>query len=154
MKLKNLLIFLIILTILINISCINASDNNTEILNENNDHNIYINPNEGNDNNPGDSWQTPIRTIQKAIDLTDSNTTTNIYLSNGTFMGNGNTQLQLENKNIINIIGSENTIISGENLNKILCISNTTKITMKNIQFVNATISSDYGCVAYIMKEL
>ena len=152
MKFKRILIILMILTILINISCIYASDNNAEILKEGNDYNIYVNPNDGNDDNIGDSWQTPVKSIQKAIDLTQTNATSNIYL-NGTFKGDGNTQLQIQNKNIINIIGSDNTIINGENLNKILIISNTTKLTIKNVQFVNATISSNYGSVMDIKQD-
>ena len=110
MKFKKILIILIILTILINISCIYASDNNEEILKEDNEYNIYVNPDNGNDDNMGDSWQTPVKSIQKAIDLTQTNATSNIYL-NGTFKGDGNTQLQIQNKNIINIIGSDNTIM-------------------------------------------
>ncbi|WP_296799189.1 hypothetical protein [uncultured Methanobrevibacter sp.] len=71
MKLKNLLIFLIILTVLINISCIYATDHNTEILGENNEINIYVDANTGEDSNTGDSWETPVKSIGKAIDLTE-----------------------------------------------------------------------------------
>ena len=110
MKLKNLLIFLIILTVLINISCIYATENNTEILGENNEINIYVDTNTGEDSNTGDSWQTPVKSIGKAIDLTDNNKTTNIYLGNGTYNGEKNAELKIENKNTVNIIGSNNTI--------------------------------------------
>ncbi|WP_407378950.1 Ig-like domain repeat protein [Methanobrevibacter sp.] len=153
MNLKKILILLIILTIFINISSIYATDNNTEILNENDNFNLYVDINNGNNDNTGNNWDNPVKTIQKAIDLTPPNGTSNIYLSNGTFTGDGNTQLKIENKNIINLIGSNSTIISGENIYKILTISNTTKLTMKNIQFVNATISSNYGSVIDINKD-
>ncbi|WP_296809133.1 hypothetical protein [uncultured Methanobrevibacter sp.] len=140
MKLKNLLIFLIILTVLINISCIYATDHNTEILGENNEINIYVDANTGEDSNTGDSWETPVKSIGKAIDLTDNNKTTNIYLGNGTYKGENNIELKIENKNTVNIIGSDSTIIHGENLKQILTLSNIRNITLKNIQFVNATI--------------
>ena len=153
MKLKNLLIFLIILTVLINISCIYATENNTEILRENNEINIYVDTNTGEDSNTGDSWQTPVKSIGKAIDLTDNNKTTNIYLGNGTYNGEKNAELKIENKNTVNIIGSNNTIIHGENLKQILILSNIKNITLKNIQFVNATSKNiNYG-VAIIVKN-
>ena len=78
MKLKNFLIFLIILTVLINISCIYATEHNTEILGENNEVNIYVDANTGDDANPGDSWENPVKSIGKAIDSTDKNKTTNL----------------------------------------------------------------------------
>ena len=153
MKLKNLLIFLIILTVLINISCIYATDHNTEILGENNEINIYVDANTGEDSNTGDSWETPVKSIGKAIDLTDNNKTTNIYLGNGTYKGENNIELKIENKNTVNIIGSDSTIIHGENLKQILTLSNIRNITLKNIQFVNATSKNiDYG-VAITIKN-
>ena len=153
MKFKKIMIIIIILSILINISCIHATDNNTEILKDNNEYNIYVDINNGNDENSGDTWQTPVKNIQKAIDLTQTNVTSNIYLSNGTFKGDGNTHIKIENKNIVNIIGSNNTIIDGENLNQILTTSNTTQLTIKNIQFINAKANNiDYG-LAITIKE-
>ncbi len=153
MKLKNLLIFLIILTVLINISCIYATDHNTEILGENNEINIYVDANTGEDSNTGDSWETPVKSIGKAIDLTDNNKTTNIYLGNGTYKGENNIELKIENKNTINIFGSDNTVIHGENLKQILTLSNIRNITLKNIQFVNATSKNiNYG-VAITIKN-
>jgi predicted outer membrane repeat protein len=153
MKLKNLLIFLIILTVLINISCIYATDNNTEILGENNGLNIYVDANTGDDSNTGYSWETPLKSIGKAIDLTDNNKTTNIYLGNGTYTGENNVELIIENKNTVNIIGSDNTIIDGENLKQILTLSNIRDLTLKNIQFVNATSKNvNYG-VAITVKN-
>ena len=153
MKLKNLLIFLIILTVLINISCIYATEHNTEILGENNEINIYVDANTGEDSNTGDSWETPVKSIGKAIDLTDNNKTTNIYLGNGTYKGENNIELKIENKNTLNIIGSNSTIINGENLKQILTLSNIRNITLKNIQFVNATSKNiNYG-VAITIKN-
>lgn len=73
------MIIIIILSILINISCIHATDNNTEILKDNNEYNIYVDINNGNDENSGDTWQTPMKNIQKAIDLTQTNVTSNIF---------------------------------------------------------------------------
>ena len=153
MKLKKILIFLIILTVLINVSCIYATDNNTEILGENNEINIYVDTNTGEDSNTGDSWETPVKSIGKAIDLTDDNKTTNIYLGNGTFNGEKNVELKIENKNTVNIIGSNNTIINGENLKQILTLSNIRNITLKNIQFVNATSKNINFGVALTIKN-
>ena len=154
MKLKNLLIFLIILTVLINISCIYATENNTEILGENNEINIYVDANTGEDSNTGESWQTPVKSIGKAIDLTENNKTTNIYLGNGTYKGEKNVELKIENKNTVNIIGSNNTIIHGENLKQILILSNIKNITLKNIQFVNATSKNiNYGVAITVQNN-
>ena len=55
MKFKKIMIIIIILSILINISCIHATDNNTEILKDNNEYNIYVDINNGNDENSGDT---------------------------------------------------------------------------------------------------
>ena len=141
MKIKKILVIILIFSIFINISCISATECNADILSENNENNIYIDVNNGNDNNDGNSWQTSLQTIEKAINLTDTNTTTNIYLNNGTYSGEKNTNLNITNKNKINIIGSANTIINGENKN-IFTISNNTKITLQNIQFTNAYINN------------
>ncbi|SDA67963.1 hypothetical protein, partial [Methanobrevibacter millerae] len=151
MKLKKILEILLILIVLINISVIYAADNDTNTLSKSNDFNIYVDSDNGNDDYDGNSWQTPVQTIGKALSLT--NNTSNIYLSNGTYKGINNTQLKIENKNIINIIGSDNTIIDGENLNQILTLSNINKITLNNLQFINAiNKNSNYG-VAISIKD-
>ena len=142
MNMKNILKLLIILIIMINIASIHATDNSSEILNEQNKYDIYVDSNIGNDSFTGESWQTPVKTIEKAINISNTNSTINIYLNNGTFNGNNNTQLTISNKNTINIIGSANTIIDGENKNNIFTITNNTKITLQNIQFINAYINN------------
>ena len=133
MKLKKYIIIFIALIMLLNIACINAADSDEK--------NIYVDSSIGNDDNTGENWQTPIQTIEKAIQLTPNNHKTNIYLNNGTYSGENNTKIIIENKNTVNIIGSVNTIIDGENRNHIFTITNNTKISLQNIQFINAYIN-------------
>lgn len=77
--------------------------------------NYYVSDTDGNDENDG-SQQTPFKTIKTAIDKTDSEKIYNIYLSEGIYKGEGNTNLTIDGNNYINIIGAgiNKTVFDGE----------------------------------------
>ncbi|WP_323736061.1 hypothetical protein PXD04_09275 [Methanosphaera sp. ISO3-F5] len=75
----------------------------------------YVSTTDGKDDNDG-SHDAPFKTIQTAINKTDSENTYNIHLAEGTYKGEGNTNLTIPGDNHINIIGAgiNKTIFDGE----------------------------------------
>jgi len=75
---------------------------------------LYVSDTDGSDDNSGTNTS-PYKTIQKALDTTNSDSTFNIHILEGTYKGLGNTNLTVNGNYNINIIGSgNNTIIDGE----------------------------------------
>lgn len=118
---------------LLSISSVNAennmTDNVTAGLDEGNG--IYVDIH-GLDSHDG-SQDSPIRTIKKAISMSQENDT--IYLSNGEFNG-PSTKLTITKS--LNFVGSSDTRISGLNTNYIFEIPDGVTVTFKNIKFINA----------------
>lgn len=142
-----------------------TSENNGDIdsnsLNENelesNPNNIYVDINNGDDSNDGKSLESPLKSFEKALNLSSNNYT--IFLSNGDYSRLENTALII-NKSLT-IIGSENTTFNGLNENYIFIIENDLTVNFKNINFINGykdsrlTDSNNvYGGALEIKKSL
>ena len=75
-----------------------------------------------------------------------------VYLENKTYDGEDNTRITIDKS--INFVGSEGTVIDGENKNSIFLINDNVKVSFKNIKFTNAYKSGTgedvYGAVLQI----
>lgn len=149
MKLKKILPIMILITVLfVSLSAISAeqiTDDTTisepinqidnAILTDGDSTDHYYVSNEGSDDNNG-TINSPYKTIEKAVEKTSINKTTNIHLSEGIFQGNGNVNLSLTNN--INLIGvsPEKTILDGSNAN---WLANMDKgiLTIKDLTITN-----------------
>ena len=134
---------------LLSISSVTADDNLTDNLtvSPDADNGIYVDVH-GLDSHNG-SQSSPVRTIKKAISLSQDNDT--IYLSDGEFNG-PSTKLNIAKS--LNFVGSSDTRISGLNTNYIFEIPDGVTVTFKNIKFVNAykapeSYSSSYNTNVY-----
>jgi len=142
LKLNSISIIIIILCVLFLISSVSANElnntnlntysNNTQLANDN--LNIYVDCDNGDDSNNGNSQTNPVKSFTKALELSQDNYT--IYLSDGNYNGLKNTKIIL-NKSLT-IIGSSNTVFDGQNTNYIFNITGNSKIIFKNIEFMNA----------------
>lgn len=135
MKFKRLFIVFIVFACLLSLSAISAASidtNNTYQYASASD--FYVST-DGSDNNEG-TFQSPFKTIDKAVSQSKENDTTNIHLSQGIFKGSGNVNITVNND--INIIGSscEKTIIDGSNNSWFLDISNA-KVILNNLTIEN-----------------
>ncbi|MBR3214388.1 MAG: hypothetical protein IKF79_07770, partial [Methanosphaera sp.] len=74
---------------------------------------LYVSDTDGSDDNSGTNTS-PYKTIQKALDTTNADSTFNIHLAEGTYKGLGNTNLTVNGNYNINFIGSNDTSIDGE----------------------------------------
>ncbi|MBR3213545.1 MAG: hypothetical protein IKF79_03415, partial [Methanosphaera sp.] len=74
---------------------------------------LYVSDTSGSDDNSGTNTS-PYKTIQKALDTTNADSTFNIHIAEGTYKGLGNTNLTVNGNYNINIIGSGNAVIDGE----------------------------------------
>ena len=74
---------------------------------------LYVSDTDGSDDNSGTSTS-PYKTVQKALDQTNADSTFNIHIAEGTYKGLGNTNLTVNGNYNINIIGEGNAIIDGE----------------------------------------
>ncbi|MBR3140489.1 MAG: Ig-like domain repeat protein, partial [Methanobrevibacter sp.] len=148
MKVNKFILIIFIITVIFSLSTVNASDmnitqsNNLSVDNDNYENvltgspmNIYVDSVVGYDNiNDGSSKESSLKTIEKAISIANDND--NIYLADGVYTGLKNTRLNIDKS--LNFIGSQNTVIDGENKNYIFNISDGVKVTFKNIKFINA----------------
>lgn len=75
----------------------------------------YVSDTNGNDENDG-SQASPFKTINTAISKTDSENVYNIHILEGTYKGEGNTNLTVNGQYFINLIGEgvDKTIIDGQ----------------------------------------
>lgn len=118
MRFENILSLLMVMWVLfVSISAISAQDTNDTLAIDNvlddelseGDLSYYVS-NDGSDDNDG-SLNSPYKTIGKATGKSDSNKTTNIYLSDGVYQQEGNVNLTVNGN--VNLIGSssEKTIL-------------------------------------------
>lgn len=111
--------------------------NNSNNLNANNPlestSQLYVDINNGDDSNDGKSLENPLKSFEKALNLSENNCT--IHLANGDYIGLKNTGITI-NKSLT-IIGDENTTFNGLNENYIFIIDDNLTINLKNINFIN-----------------
>lgn len=98
------------------------NNENVNLENQETNHDYYVS-NEGSDENNG-TLESPYKTIENAINQTDTGRTINIHLSEGTFKDKGNSNLTINSN--INLMGisTEKTIIDGSNINWLANINN------------------------------
>ena len=153
MKFNKLYLLVLLFGLLLSVACVNAVDNITYDLNasqtkylstSNALNSYYVDCNNGDDSNNGQSWNSSLKSFNKALDLSNDND--NIYLSNGVYRDLENTKITI-NKSV-NVIGSTNTTFDGSYSNYIFIIADNNNITFKNINFANAyKIQRDYDLI-------
>ena len=95
---------------------------------------IHVDDVNGDDSNDGMSQESSLKTFEKALDL--ANDDDSIHLANGNYTGLKNTRITISKS--VNVVGSGDTTFDGEDLNYIFKISDASKVTFKNIKFINA----------------
>ncbi len=91
------------------------------------------------------SQQNPVKTINKAIDLSKDNGT--IFLSDGEFKNNLNNKLTLSKS--LSFVGCENTVINGMGKDYCFDIQDNITVSFKNIKFINAYKAPESYSVSY-----
>ena len=105
-----------------------------EVISSPDNHNSYYVDNvQGDDENDGKSWNTSVKTFNKALDIVGENDT--IYLSDGVYTGLENTKITIDKS--VNIVGSENTSFDATYNNYLFLIPDNVEVTFKNIKFLN-----------------
>lgn len=127
---------------LLSLTAVSAGENDT-LLAAGED--IYVDDNVGSDLNDGLLNSTPVKSIDKAIKISDIDST--IHLNDGIYAGDKNTRILIDKS--LTIEGSQNTIIDGENKNYIFTITGNVKVTFKNIRFINAYKSPESYAINY-----
>lgn len=143
---------------MISLSSVSASDlalNNTDnftvgddihLASDENDNSIYVDSH-GISSNDG-SFDSPVNTLSAAISKAHENGT--IYIAGGEYKGVSNTRLTIDKS--LNFIGSNNTIIDGQNMNYIFTISDGVSVTFKNIKFINSYKAPESYSTSYNSK--
>ena len=126
-------------------SYVGVSDDLTDvdIIGVNEDNAIYVDIN-GIDSNSG-TEKSQVKTIKKAIDLSDDNAT--IYLSDGVFSGSLNSKLTISKS--LTFVGGKNTQINGLGENYLFEINDNVTVTFKNIKFINAVKAPESYSASY-----
>ena len=111
MQFKQILLFLVIMSIIATITCVSAIDYNDTNITSSDSFEVHISPN-GDDNLGDGSQKNPYNSLRHAIDYTSNGST--IYLNEGRYIGENNRNISL-NKSVT-IIGKskETTIIDCE----------------------------------------
>ena len=94
---------------------------------------LYVDINNGDDSNDGKSVENPVKSFEKALNLSQNNFT--IFLADGDYTGLENTGIKI-NKSLT-IIGKDNTTFNGLNENYLFIIEENLTVTLKNINFIN-----------------
>ena len=122
------------------VSAVSANDlNKTELDNTDNNNlhlsnSIYIDADNGDDANDGKSSDNSVKTLAKALEISNDNDT--IILSDGIYKGSQNTKVTITKS--VNIQGGSNTTFDGEFSSYLFIIPDSVSVTIKNIKFINA----------------
>lgn len=119
--------------------CSLGVENNSESL-ASDSHAIYVDDSLGDDSNDGGSWESSVKSLNRALEL--SANSDSIYIADGNYSGLDNTKITITKS--VDIIGSSNTVFDASCNNFIFNISDNVKITFKNIKFINAYKKSTY----------
>ena len=107
---------------------------------------IYVDYNDGNDDNSGGDWNNAVKTIEKALQCVDEDGV--IYVAEGITYLNGSTGSDGININQkVSIIGQNiNSVISGSNNKRIFNIGLNAEVFISNVTLTNGN-SSDGGAI-------
>ncbi len=117
---------------------------------------LYVSPT-GSDNTGDGSIENPYLTISKAINEGFGKSyDPTVYLLEGTYSGNGNTNMTQTNIGILSIIGEtyNKTIIDGENTNWVLNLGQYTQAKITNITIQNGNTTSSTGAILQTSANL
>lgn len=134
---KVMLIFFIAV-ICLTLSCVNASDISSD---SNSSGENYL----SSDINMIQVDNASASTIKEALDIACDNGT--VYLSDSIYKGDGNSKITIDKS--VSIIGSDNTVIDGQNRNYLFVVSDNVNVRFKNIKFVNAYKSPESYYATY-----
>jgi len=151
-------IFILLFMLVLSVSAVSASDLNETagISCDSNQHNqltqitnnshyaagqssIYVDDINGDDENDGKSWDSSIKTFNKALEMANDDDT--ICLADGVYSGLDNTKLNIDKS--VNVVGSLNTTFDASYENYLFLINDGVTVTFKNINFINA-YKTDY----------
>ncbi len=157
LKINKIAFILFIVLMLMSLSSVSASDSTSNALantddvhlDDGNDVNAIYVDSHGKTNNDG-SQDAPISSLKNAISKAKDNDT--IYIASGVYKGSLNTKLTIDKS--LTFIGSDNTVISGQNTAYAFNIVDGVSVTFKNIKFMNTfkspeSISSSYSGNVY-----
>lgn len=132
LKFNKIILLVLILAVAISFSTVNASELNNSTLTDSSQSIIYVDA-LGDDLNDG-SIAHPVKTLNQALNKSSDGTT--ILIGDGIYSGENNSKIVL-NKSV-SIVGAKNTTFDGLGQNHILIITDNAKVTLKNINFINA----------------
>ena len=116
-------------------------------------HDLYVNPQIGNDTNSGLSWEEPLRTLGFAIKLIASDSTDphTVFLANGVYGPNTNgDHFSLGCRSYVNIIGEsqDSVILDADSLSRFLHAHSLMKhFKIKNMNMING---EEFGGLLYL----
>ena len=118
-----------------------AVENDNDVLNSPESNVIYVDASSGDDTGTGAS-DSPFKTIQKGLSTVGTNGT--LYL-NGEFKGGSNTNLEINNINLL-ITSEKGATIDGGNAARIFSASNS-NLVLNNLKLVNGYSSVNGGAI-------
>lgn len=141
MKLNKVILIILVIFVSLTFSCISAADLDANATVEDgvmadtpSGHEIYVDDENGDDSNDGNSPDTSVKSFGHAVNLADDNST--IHLASGEYKGELNTNVII-NKSLT-IVGSSSTNFNGENVNSLFTVCDGVSVTFKNINFINS----------------
>ena len=144
MQFKQILLFLVIMSIIATITCVSAIDYNDTNITSSDSFEVHISPN-GDDNLGDGSQKNPYNSLRHAIDYTSNGST--IYLNEGRYIGENNRNISL-NKSVT-IIGKskETTIIDCESSGRLFTMNSNSKLTLINLTLKNGNLPENGGLI-------
>ncbi len=143
-RFKKILLLLIILSVIITINCVSATDDFDTNISSSDTFEAHISP-DGNDDLGDGSQKNPFNSLRYAIDYTSNDST--IYLAEGKYVGEDNRNISL-NKSVT-LIGEskENTIIDCESFGRLFTMNSNSKLTLIDLTLTNGDAVNNGGLI-------
>lgn len=143
-RFKKILLLLIILSVIITVNCVSATDDFDTNISSSDTFEAHISP-DGNDDLGDGSQKNPFNSLRYAIDYTSNDST--IYLAEGKYVGEDNRNISL-NKSVT-LIGEskENTIIDCESLGRLFTMNSNSKLTLIDLTLTNGDAVNNGGLI-------
>ena len=141
---KQILLFLVILSIIISINCVSAIDDANDTITSSDTFEVHISP-DGDDDSGDGSQENPFKSIGYAINYTSNDTT--VYLNEGRYAGENNRNITLDKS--VELIGTskENTVIDCESLGRLFTMNSNSKLTLINLTLTNGNLDDNGGLI-------
>lgn len=134
MKNFKLSLIIAVLALFMMLSAVSANDLATNDTLADDGNAVYVDAIEGNDLNDGKTADTSVKSLDRALNITDENAT--VYVASGSYDSSKNTRLVINRS--VTIIGSAGTEFDGHNVDYLFTINDNVSVTFKNITFKNA----------------